>query len=78
MAEENPKIGKISVDRELCIGVATCLAVAPDTFELDEESKAVVKSPEGNTDAEIINAAKSCPVKAILLEDTDGKEISLG
>ncbi|MCH7641616.1 ferredoxin, partial [Patescibacteria group bacterium] len=34
---------KVKVDRMLCIGTADCVAIAPNTFELDDESKAVVK-----------------------------------
>ena len=34
---------KIEVKRDLCIGVANCIAVAPDAFELDSENKAVLK-----------------------------------
>lgn len=75
MADETPKIGKIKVDRDLCIGAASCIAVAPGTFELDEEAKAVIVDPKAHSDVEIMDAAKSCPVKAILLEGEDGKKI---
>ncbi len=34
---------KVKVDRDLCIGAASCVAVAPKTFELDNEGKAVIK-----------------------------------
>jgi len=30
---------KMWVDRDLCIGAATCVAVAPQTFVLDSEAK---------------------------------------
>lgn len=69
------KIGKIVVDRELCIGAASCIALAGATFELDEENKAVVKNPTGNTDEEIHAAAVSCPTNAIFLYDEDGNQI---
>jgi len=32
---------KVWVDRDLCIGAATCIAVAPKTFVLDSEAKAI-------------------------------------
>jgi ferredoxin len=66
---------KITVDREKCISAATCIAVAPETFELDGEGKAVVKNATGNDDATIIEAAKSCPTQAIIIEDGTGKQI---
>lgn len=65
---------KIKVDRSLCIGAGTCSVIAPEVFELDGELKAVVKDPNGASDDKIIDAAKSCPVLAIILEDDDGKQ----
>jgi ferredoxin len=72
---EVKKIGKIEIDRALCIGAATCLAVSPDTFELDNEAKAVLKNTHGNTDEEILDSAKTCPTKAIKLFDESGKQM---
>ena len=69
------KIAKIYVDRELCIGAASCVAIAPGVFQLDEENKAYVVSPEGADDETILLAAQSCPTRAISLYDKDGKKI---
>jgi ferredoxin len=66
---------KIKVDRNLCIGAGTCSVIAPETFELDDELKAVVKNEKGNDRDTIIDAAKSCPVLAIILEEDDGTQI---
>ena len=66
---------KIKVDRNLCIGAGTCSVIAPEVFELDGELKAVVKNPNGAAEDKIIDAAKSCPVLAIILEDEEGKQI---
>ncbi|RJO59817.1 ferredoxin [Candidatus Parcubacteria bacterium] len=65
----------ITVDREKCISAATCVAVAPEVFELDGEGKAVVKNATGNDDATIIEAAKSCPTQAIIVISEDGKQL---
>jgi len=74
--EKKPlKIGRIEVDRDLCIGAASCVAIAPDSFELDNEAKAVVKNLEGIDPETILNAAKSCPTNAIFVYDEDGKQI---
>ncbi len=75
--EENKplKIGKIVVDRNLCIGAASCIALAPGVFELDAENKAVVYNDKGADDETILLAAKSCPTRAILVFDEDGKQI---
>ncbi len=69
------KIGKIIVDRNLCIGAASCIAVAPGVFELDEENKAVVYNAEGADAETILLAAQSCPTRAILVFDDEGNQI---
>lgn len=70
------KIVSVVVDRDLCIGAAPCVAVAPNAFDLDSEGKAVVKkSFLKHSDDELLIAAQSCPVMAILLYDKDGKQI---
>ena len=66
---------KVKVDRLLCIGTADCVAIAPNTFELDDESKAVVKKQNGDSDEKILEAAKTCPVLAIIVEDENGKQV---
>lgn len=72
------KVGKlkVTVDRNLCIGAATCIAVAPKTFLLDSEAKAVVLTTANeDTEDTIIEAAKACPVAAVIIEDENGKKI---
>lgn len=74
--EKKPlKIGKIVVDRNLCIGAASCIAVAPGVFELDSENKAVVYNDKGADNETILLAAKSCPTQAILVFDEEGNQI---
>ncbi len=81
---------KVKVDRSLCIGAASCAAVAPNTFELDSEGKATIKKKDGTATSDFVNmsdinedstvidhAARSCPVNAIVIVEVDdqGKEI---
>ena len=81
---------KVKVDRTLCIGAASCSAVAPDAFDLDTEGKAVIKKKDGTQTSQYVafedindeavniqNAAKSCPVNAIVIVEVDdeGNEI---
>jgi ferredoxin len=67
---------KVTVDRDLCIGAATCVAVAPKTFVLDSEAKAIIlKTVTEDTDQNIIDAAKACPVAAIIIEDEKGNKV---
>jgi len=74
-AKDGSNIAKIVVDRDLCIGAASCIAVAGDLFELDGENKVVVKNSGAVDDATLQMAAESCPTKAILLFDKDGKQV---
>lgn len=60
---------KIIVDRKLCIGAASCVAVGPNTFALDDQNIAVVTNPQGDNDETILAAAQSCPVDAIIIVD---------
>ncbi len=69
------RVAKIVIDRDLCIGAASCVTIAPGVFQLDEENKAYVVNPEGADNDTIILAAQSCPTKAILLYDEDGNQI---
>lgn len=69
------RIKKIVVDRDLCIGAASCVAVAGKVFQLDDENKAVVLDPTGADDETLKLAAQSCPVFAIFLHDKDGRQI---
>lgn len=76
--EEKKKITKIVVDRDLCIGAATCIALAPEIFELDDENKAILKEgwqEKGITDEQLLESAQSCPVDAVLLYDEDDNQI---
>ena len=70
-----PKIGKIVVDRDACIGAAPCVTVAPNVFQMDEENIAIVVDPKGADDETILLAAQACPVQAIILYDEDGTQI---
>jgi 2-keto-4-pentenoate hydratase/ferredoxin len=63
---------KITVDPERCEGFASCVISAPDLFDLDEErSVAVVLEPRSGGDVrrQALEAAASCPVRAITVLD---------
>lgn len=67
---------KIKVDRDLCIGAATCVAIAPKAFTLDNEAKAIILSTaDSESDAEILDAARGCPTHAISVQDERGNTI---
>ena len=45
---------KIHIDRDLCIGAATCVAIAPKAFVLDSEAKSTVLNTVDEEDEKII------------------------
>ena len=65
---------KVRVDRDLCISVGNCVALAPTVFRLDDENKAVVVDPSSVDDRTLWDAAESCPERAIIIEDDEGRQ----
>lgn len=65
---------KVEVIRDKCIGAASCVAIAPKVFELDEEQIAVILSQDGEDDQTKLLAAQSCPTAAIIVTDTESKK----
>ena len=57
---------RVQIDRSLCNGMASCVKVAPETFDLDDEGIAVVSGPAGER---AIEAAECCPFAAIAVFD---------
>ena len=67
---------KITVDRSKCEGYGKCVQAAGKVFKLDEKFICVVADPKGDSDENILKAAKFCPTQAIFLEDEKtGKRI---
>jgi len=68
----------VQVDESRCIGCCSCEIIAPDVFLINKNSKMNPKSSVINQKGagvnKIMNAAETCPTKAIKVEDTDKKE----
>ncbi len=82
MDDNNPKVKRkirkltMRIDRSLCIGAATCVAIAPKAWELDNEAKAIIlDTSDQETDDTLLEAAKGCPVMAIFITDENGKQL---
>lgn len=82
MDDNDPKVKRkirkltMRIDRSLCIGAATCVAIAPKAWALDNEAKAIIlDTVDQEPDATLIEAAKGCPVLAIFITDETGKQI---
>jgi ferredoxin len=81
---------RIIVDPDLCIGAASCVTVAPESFVLNVENKAEVldkglaeAGPSYERTVEmteeekenLIMAAQSCPTLAITIFDETGAQL---
>lgn len=61
---------KPKVDEDLCTGCGNCEAICPEVFKLGEDGKSQVINPDGCGEAGCCEeAAESCPVEAITLEE---------
>ncbi len=82
MDQNDPKVTRkirkltMRIDRNLCIGAATCVAIAPKAWALDNEAKAeILETAVEESDDALLEAAKGCPVMAIIITDENGKQI---
>lgn len=64
----------VTVLRDKCIGAASCVAVSPVTFKLDDENKAIVLAQKLDSDDNLLLAAQSCPTAAIVVTDDETGE----
>lgn len=67
------QVGKytIKVINEKCIGAASCVAIAPGTFKLNEQNIAEVISQTGDEPDMQVLAGQSCPTAAIVIVDNE-------
>lgn len=73
MIVQSKTIGKyqVQVINDKCIGAASCAAIAPAVFEMNEENIARVISQDGEDDETKLLAAQSCPTSAIVVIDME-------
>jgi ferredoxin len=57
---------RIEIDRSSCSGMASCVKIAPETFDLDDGGIAIVSGDAGER---AIEAAECCPFAAITVFD---------
>ncbi len=65
----------VNVDKSLCIGCCSCETIAPKVFSVDKlthfNPKSSVYNLHGANEEKIMDAAQTCPTKAILVDDKD-------
>ena len=75
--DQQPNL-QVEVDKSLCIGCCSCEIIAPEVFEIDKNSRTNPKSKVINQKGagvnKIMNAAQTCPTKAISVENIRTKE----
>lgn len=76
MVKRPPSTRKVStsVDHDVCVGNASCVAIAPEVFALDENMQSTVVNPDGASWQLILEAAENCPVSAITVVDAETGE----
>ena len=65
---------EIRVDRSLCMGSGQCSWYAPNTFDQDDETIAIVVDQHGDPAEAIQTAVDSCPTRAISIAEGSGQD----
>jgi ferredoxin len=66
----------VKIDRLICVGFESCVEVAPDLFQMDEEGIAIFTSDTNEVDEEtVLEACKECPVDALVVHDASGNQL---
>ena len=61
---------KVRVDENLCTGCGLCADICPEVFEMgDDVSTVKVDSVPSELEEKVREAAESCPVEAIIIEE---------
>ena len=67
----------VDIDESLCIGCCSCETIAPKVFSVDKlkhiNPKSSVHNLYGENGEKIMDAAETCPTKAILVDDKNSK-----
>jgi ferredoxin len=66
---------RIVVDLNRCLGYAQCVPLAPTVLQLNgEEALMYDPNPDDSLRQEVLRAAASCPVQAIIVDRLDEEE----
>jgi len=59
---------RVTIDRSLCSGFGSCVDASPELFAIDGSGIATIAVAE-TSDARVLDAADSCPMGAIRVEE---------
>jgi ferredoxin len=66
---------RIEISKKKCQAFGNCIARAPTVFALAEDKKVALVDTAGAADDTILQAAKSCPYRAIAVSNEHGEQI---
>jgi ferredoxin len=66
---------RIDINKKKCQAFGNCFARAPAVFALGIDKKVELVDPSGAPDETILQAAKSCPYRAIVVSNEQGEQI---
>ena len=66
---------RVVIDRDQCVGFGDCVKQAPEGFKLDDDTVAVFVRPELVEPERLLRACDACPVDAITVWDSDGRQL---
>lgn len=66
---------EVVVQQARCIGSKVCLSAAPGVFHIDYDNTALVVDPDAASEQELIDAARTCPTRAISVTK-DGQKLA--
>jgi ferredoxin len=69
---------RVRIDRTLCVGFGDCVTGAPEAFKLADDGVVVFVKPEESDRARFLAACESCPVDALTVWDSEGRQIVPG
>ena len=65
---------RVWVDHNQCVGNAMCVTIATRAFRLNADRQSEAVDPDGDPFERIMEAAESCPMSAITVEDAETGE----